>query len=52
MTKRQDVHEERAIMLLHDLVELDRKNRDALPGSVVRLLKRALVILRKRRKGN
>lgn len=51
MSKRQDDHEERAIRQLQILVDTDRANRDALPGSVVRLVKRALVILKKRRRG-
>ena len=50
MTHRKDVAEERAIVLLEQIVALDLADRDALPGSVVKLVKRALVILRKRRR--
>lgn len=50
MPKRQDEHEEWAINLLCQIVERDRQNRDALPGSVVRLVKRAITIMRKRRR--
>ena len=47
---RQDKHEERAIALLQQVVDLDRQNRDALSGSVVKKVKEALTILKKRRK--
>lgn len=50
MSKRHDVHEEAAISRLGALVDLDRANRDALPGSVVKKVKEALVILKKRRR--
>lgn len=50
MSKRHDVHEERVIALLNDIVQMDRWNRDALPGSVVKLVKAALIILKKRRR--
>lgn len=49
MTKRQDEHEEWAINHLQRVLELDRKNRDALPGSAVKLVKRAIMIMKKRR---
>lgn len=51
MTKRQDIHEEWAISQLQRVLELDRKNRDALPGSAVKLVKRAVMIMKKRRDG-
>ena len=47
--KRQDKHEERAIKLLEQIVDLDRQNRDALSGSAVKKVKEALTILKKRR---
>lgn len=50
MPKRQDVHEERAIALLREVVAIDSSNRDALPGSAVKHVKAALTIMRKRRK--
>jgi hypothetical protein len=40
--------EARAIALLEAIVKMDRADRDALPGSVVKLVKQALRILRKR----
>lgn len=42
--------EARAIALLEEIVQMDRSDRDALPGSVVKLVKQALVIMRKRRR--
>jgi hypothetical protein len=48
--KRHDKHEEWAIQRLQEIVELDRINRDALPGSAVRHVKQALTIMKKRRK--
>ena len=47
---RQDRHEERAISLLEQVIDIDRCNRDALPGTVVGLVKRAVVVLKKRRR--
>lgn len=44
------VPEAQAIYLLQQIVDMDRKDSDALPGSVVKLVKKALVILKKRRK--
>lgn len=49
MPKRQDVHEEWAIRWLQAMVDLDRVNRDALPGSAVKKIKEALLILKRRR---
>jgi len=49
MPKRHDVHEEWAIAHLTQVIALDQSNRDALPGSVVRLVKQATTILKKRR---
>jgi len=46
----KDVPEERASALLAQIVEMDRRDRDALPGSVVKHVKAALTILRKRRR--
>jgi len=48
-SKRQDEHEEWAIRQLVPVVALDRANRDALPGGVVKLVKAALIILKRRR---
>lgn len=45
--KRRD--EAWALALLEQIIERDREDRDALPGSVVKLVKQAAVILRKRR---
>lgn len=50
MPKRHDEHEEWAIRRLQDIIELDRVNRDALPGSVVRKVKQAQTIMKKRRR--
>ena len=50
MPKRKDVHEERAIQVLQELIDMDRQDRDALPGSVVKLVKQAQTILKKRRR--
>lgn len=49
MPKRQDEKEERAIKMLEAVVQIDRENRDALPGSAVKHVKAALTIMRKRR---
>lgn len=45
-------HEKEAQALVHlqRVIEMDRADRDALPGSVVKLVKQAAVILKKRRK--
>ena len=51
MPKRHDVAEEWAIQHLQQIVDLDRANRDALPGSAVKHVKAAITIMRKRRKG-
>lgn len=45
--KRRD--EAWALALLDQIIQRDREDRDALPGSVVKLVKQAAVILRKRR---
>jgi hypothetical protein len=45
--KRRD--EAWSLALLEQIIERDREDRDALPGSVVKLVKQAAVILRKRR---
>jgi len=42
-------HEERALVLLQEIIDMDRGDRDALPGSVVSKVKEAAVILKKRR---
>jgi hypothetical protein len=47
---RKDQDEEWAIALLERIVARDREDPDALSGEVVRLVKRALVVLKKRRK--
>lgn len=51
MPKRKDNDEEWAIKILQLIVDRDKQDRDALPGSVVRLVKRAQTIMKKRRKG-
>lgn len=50
MPKRQDSHEEWAIAMLDQIIALDRRNRDALPGSAVRHVKQAKAIMAKRRR--
>lgn len=52
MPKRKDRDEEWAIKILQQIVPINKQDRDALPGSVVRLVKRAITIMRKRRKGD
>jgi hypothetical protein len=47
---RKDRAEEQAIKLLEQVVEMDRQDRDALPGSAVSHVKQALTIMRKRRR--
>lgn len=49
MTHRKDKAEEWAISKLQEIIDLDRSDSDALPGSVVRLIKQAQVIMKKRR---
>jgi len=43
-------YEEWAIAVLDPIVQLSYRDRDALPGSVVKLVKDAITILKKRRK--
>lgn len=50
MTHRKDIDEERAIRLLEQVVDIDRRDRDALPGSAVSHVKAAIKIMRKRRR--
>ena len=50
VSKRKDIDEERAIKLLERVLDIDRADRDALPGSAVKKVKEALTILRKRRR--
>lgn len=50
MTHRKDVSEEYAIFLLNKIIQIDRQDRDALPGSAVRHVRMALIIMKKRRK--
>jgi len=50
MPKRQNEAEEWAIKQLELIIEKSRKERDALPGSAVRLIKKAQTIMKKRRK--
>jgi hypothetical protein len=50
VTHRKDIQEERAIALLQQVLTIDREDRDALPGSVVRLVKEAVRIMQKRRR--
>ena len=49
MTHRKDKAEEWAIRLLQEIIELDRIDRDALPGSAVKHIKTAQTIMKKRR---
>ena len=49
MPHRKDRDEEWAIALLEQIVERDKEDRDALSGEAMRHIKRALVILKKRR---
>lgn len=50
MPHRKDNKEERAIRHLEIVVQMDREDRDALPGSAVKHVKTALTIMRKRRR--
>jgi len=50
MPHRKDRDEEWAIALLEQIVARDRQDRDALSGQAVDHVKRALVILKKRRR--
>lgn len=47
---RQDSYEERAIALLQQVVAIDAANADALPGTAVKHVKDALVVMKKRRR--
>jgi hypothetical protein len=49
MPHRKDRDEEWVIALLEQIVQLDRENRDAISGQAMRHIKRALIILKKRR---
>lgn len=49
---RQDAHEEWAIAQLRRILDLHQQSRDALPGSVIKLVKQAIAIMKKRRKTN
>ncbi|PIR46454.1 MAG: hypothetical protein COV07_04105 [Candidatus Vogelbacteria bacterium CG10_big_fil_rev_8_21_14_0_10_45_14] len=51
MAKRQRVPEQRVLKVLEEIIKIDRKNRDALPGKVVEHIKTAVLILRKRQNG-
>jgi len=51
VSHRKDKQERLAIVLLEKVVDLDRADRDALPGSAVKKVKEALKILRKLQKG-
>lgn len=50
VTHRKDEYEELAIVLLQQIIEIDKADRDALPGSVVKLVRRAQTIMKKRRR--
>lgn len=50
MPKRHDVFEEHAIHALQNLIDIDKRNRDALPGSAMKHIKAAQTIMKKRRK--
>lgn len=49
MTHRKDGAEELAIQLLNQVIEISDRDRDALPGSAVALVKKARTVMRKRR---
>jgi hypothetical protein len=51
MPHRKHEDERWALRLLEKIVERSRQDRDALPGSVVGLVKRAAVVLRRGLKG-
>ena len=48
--KRKDEKEEQAIVLLQRVIDMDRRDRDALPGSAVKHVKAAQTIMKKRRR--
>lgn len=50
MTHRKDTREEWAIKHLERIIQLDREDRDALPGSAVKHVKAAVTIMKKRRR--
>lgn len=50
MSHRKDKAEERAIRLLREVVTISEADRDALPGSAVKLVKGAIRIMVKRRR--
>lgn len=50
MSHRKDGAEEWAIHRLQEIVDVDRRDRDALPGSAVSHVKAAIKILKKRRR--
>jgi hypothetical protein len=52
MPHRKDRDEEWAIALLEQIVARDRQDRDVLSGQAVDHVKRALVILKKRRRAS
>lgn len=43
-----DGHELWTLGLLNQIIQRDKKNKDALPGSVVKLVKKTVKILKKR----
>lgn len=49
MPHREDQAEERAIALLNEFIQLAEERRDCLPGTAVGLVKRARVVMKKRR---
>jgi hypothetical protein len=50
MNHRKDTAEEQAIVLLTKVIQIPEQDRDALPGSAVKLVKEARRIMLKRRK--
>lgn len=50
MPHRKDGAEEKAIAILQQVIDIDRRDRDALPGSAVKLVKQAQTIMKKRRR--
>lgn len=50
MPHRKDKAEEKAIAILQQVVDMDKQDRDCLPGSAVKHVKSAITIMKKRRR--
>ena len=46
----KDIPERLTLVLLQSIVKMDKEDRDALPGSVVKHVKEAIKILKKRQR--